>query len=455
MNIAVSDQYFKSGGVGALPKPKVGKLQLAFDYWVNPSRFVRHCSQLGDRFQLPMPGMATTVGLTHPNDIKKIFAGDQTALHFGEALGKFAPHPVLFGQDSLASKDDEPHLSERRRLNPHFGPGASKAFEPVFERKTREAMQAWPIGEPFSFHEAMMDLTLDIIIEVVMGVSNADRANRLRGAILEVLKVAGGAGFLVSTIVAVARGGKWDGGYRALRAAMQRADDIVMEEIAERRAVTAKGGETTKDVLAVFLQMQENDAENTTDDYILNTLRLLLIGGYETTASTLGWLGERLTRTPNVVAALECAADEDDVEYLNAVVNEVLRSRPILPFTGRLVVKPIDMGDGLVLQPGMMVLPIIIAVHNRADVFDHPEAFMPERFLSRKITNYELTTFGGGVRRCLGAPFAQAEMRIIMQTICKEFHFENLNTPEEPIKRRNITFVPGHGGIVKLSHRSK
>ncbi|MEX1665535.1 cytochrome P450 [Zhongshania arctica] len=433
-----------------LPAPSVSGLRLGLEYWFRPEVFMSRLESLGDRFLMPLPGFPTSVGLTSPEDVRKIFAGDQTALHFGEALGKVSPHPVLLGENSISFKDDEPHLEDRKLMLPHFSRGAAKKYEYIFAKKTEEHMARWPRGKSFSFHQAMMDLTLDIIVDVVMGVTQPTRARRLRRAVLDMVSEVGSIGFLFSTIVAVSKGGRWDGKYKKLRAAIADGDNILLEEMNERRA---SGDEQREDVLAVFLQMQSDNPEKVTDEYIFEALRTMLIAGYETTASTLGWLGERISRNPRVVTEIERSIEDDDYTYVEAVCSEALRSRPVLPFTGRLVVKPVDLGAGLVLEPGMLVFTMMTLLHHREDVYPNAEEFRPERFLEKKVSPYEMITFGGGLRRCLGAPFAVSEMHVIITTICRNLHFETTNKPSERIARRSITLVPSKGAQVVLSER--
>jgi cytochrome P450 len=449
-SLTASTGKSKVGRLG-LPVPSVSGLRLGLEYWFSPEKFMARLEPLGDRFVMPLPGFPTSIGLTAPEDVRKIFAGDQSALHFGEALGKVSPHPVLLGENSISFKDDEPHLEDRKMMLPHFSRGAAKKYERIFAEKTQEHMARWPRDKPFSFHQAMMELTLDIIVDVVMGVTNPVRAERLRKAVLAMVSEVGSVGFLFSTIIAVSKGGRWDGKYKKLRAAISDGDDVLAEEISERRAA---GGTQREDVLAVFLGMQEENPEKVTDQYIYEALRTMLIAGYETTASTLGWLGERISRNPRVVSEIELSIDEGEYAYVEAVCSEALRARPVLPFTGRLVVKPIDLGGGLTLEPGMMVFPMMSLLHHREDVYPNPEEFRPERFLERKVSPYEMITFGGGLRRCLGAPFAVAEMHVIITTICRSLHFKTTDQPAERIARRSITLVPSKGAQVVLTERN-
>jgi cytochrome P450 len=424
----------------------------AAEYWLRPERFFNRCQRLGDRFLLRMPGLPPQVFVTTADDVRAIFAGDQTALHFGEVLPRFAPHELLFGRDSLALKDDEPHLRDRRMLAPHFTGSALRAYERGMITKTREAIATWTLGQSVAIHGAMQRLTLEIILLTIFGVSDPERLARLREAVLRFVDVVGGPGFLAFTMLAVARGGRWEGRHRRLRAAMAAVDAIVREEVAARRATP---DQERSDVLEVFLGIQrEHGSEAMSDGAICGMMRLLLVGGYDTTASTLAWTLERLVRHPQVLEqiAASVAAGHDD--YVDAVLIEAMRVRPVVPFTIRLVVKPFELA-GLRLDPGVLVAPFTWGVHRQPDIYPDPLAFQPERFLSRKPDNYAWIPFGGGLRRCLGGPLSMLEGKIILRTIFEELRVLPTNAPDEGISRRNVTLVPARGCVVVLERRAR
>ena len=106
------------------------------------------------------------------------------------------------------------------------------------------------------------------------------------------------------------------------------------------------------------------------------------------------------------------AAGEDD--YLDATVKETLRTRPVIVDVARKLTAPGAIG-GYELPAGTFVLPAIAALHYREDLFPEAERFRPERFLDGKADNYAWIPFGGGVRRCIGAAFAEYEMRTILR----------------------------------------
>jgi cytochrome P450 family 135 len=172
-------------------------------------------------------------------------------------------------------------------------------------------------------------------------------------------------------------------------------------------------------------------------------LATLLAAGHETTAGALGWALERLARHPEVLARMRTGDDA----YLDAVVKEVLRTRPVLAATPRKVVEPYQL-KGWTLPPGVHVAPSIYLAHRRADVWDEPTAFKPERFLGRAPEPYTFIPFGGGVRRCVGAAFASLEMKEVLRAVARRFELRPAADHGERMRRRSITMTPSRGGYV-------
>jgi len=182
-----------------------------------------------------------------------------------------------------------------------------------------------------------------------------------------------------------------------------------------------------------------------TDVEIRDELVTLLVAGHETTATALAWAFERLLRHPGVRAELERSIAAGETDYLDAVVDETLRLRPILSNLGRVVTEPWTLGEHF-LPAGVTLMPSISLLHRRAEAFPSPLSFRPERFLgSGKPDGYSWIPFGGGTRRCLGASFARFEMRTIIRTVLGASTLEATTRRSEKITRRGVTLAPGRG----------
>ena len=177
------------------------------------------------------------------------------------------------------------------------------------------------------------------------------------------------------------------------------------------------------------------------DQELRDELVTVLAAGHETTATGLAWAVERLVRNPEVLARLResLAAGEDD--YLDATIKETLRARPVIVDVARKLTAPLTIG-GYELPAGTFVMAAIAALHYRQDLFPEPERFRPERFLEGKADTYAWIPFGGGVRRCIGASFAEYEMRIVLREFVERAELRAPDPKPEQVKVRNITLAP-------------
>ena len=230
---------------------------------------------------------------------------------------------------------------------------------------------------------------------------------------------------------------------------MAAIDAVVLEEVNERKRA---GDLERDDILGLFLRAPGEHGSPMPDSELCDAMRTLLLGGHETTASTLAWILERAARHPDVVARLNSAALDGDDDYIDAVIQEGMRLRPVFPMTARLAAEPFEL-PGLTIPAGTMVIPYITLVHRRADLYPDPLAFRPERFLDTRAGIFTWIPFGGGARRCIGANFALIEARVVLRTMLR--HAELLPTRErsERIGRRNVTIVPARGARITLTKR--
>ena len=185
------------------------------------------------------------------------------------------------------------------------------------------------------------------------------------------------------------------------------------------------------------------------DEELRDELVTLLVAGHETTATSLAWAFELLLRHPTARGRLDAELAEGDEAYLEAVVKEVLRIRPVILGVGRVVRgEPFDLG-GYAIPPGTEINPSIAAIHRRADRYPDPKTFRPERFLGPDAPDtYTWLPFGGGTRRCIGASFAGLEMRVAIKRVLERARLEPVGRRPEKGVRKGITYQPAKGGRV-------
>ena len=179
-----------------------------------------------------------------------------------------------------------------------------------------------------------------------------------------------------------------------------------------------------------------------TDTELRDQLLTLLTAGHETTATGLSWAFERLLRTPEVLERLTASLDDDD--YVDAVVKETLRVRPVIVDVARKLTRDTEVA-GWLLPAGTLVLPAIAVLHARPDLYESPEEFRPERFLDAGVESYAWIPFGGGVRRCIGAAFAQVEMRTVLREVLRRVRLVAPSQRPERGSVRHVTVVPSRG----------
>jgi cytochrome P450 len=424
----------------------------AAEYWMRPDRFIRRCIDAPKRFTLDFPGAGTAIALRDPEDLKQVFRTGESTLQMVPVSRRFFPHAEIFGEESMIGYEGEPHIKSRRLVSPSMHGKALASYEDAFRERTEEALAHWPYGAPVPFRKMIAPIALEVILTTVFGVTDPDRHALARARAQEFLQSVGTTRFALQTAWATARGGVWDGNYSEITKAREAAQAVIAEEIRCRRENGAAPGRP--DVLQLLLDMQTEASDLFTETFILNSMAALLIGGYETTATTLGWTANLITREAAVLDRLHETVDAGDDSYAEAIVTETLRLRPPGAFTFRGVVAPFSFRDGLTLQPGSVLLPMLAAVMRDPDVYDAPEEFRPERFVDERPGTYTWVPFGGGSRRCLGGAFSMAEMRVILSTIARHARFRTVDGPPEPIRRQNIILIPKDNAIVTLDRRA-
>jgi cytochrome P450 len=334
-------------------------------------------------------------------------------------------------------------MRQRKLLLPSFHGERVRRYGELIRRITEREMETWPVGRPFALRPHTQRITLDVILTAVFGIRDPARLVVARRVVDEFARRSHA---VLLFPVLRRRLGRFSPQARFERA-RNALDGLVFAEIAARRSEA--GGSEQDDVLSLLLGASHEDGTPMSDTELRDELVTMIGAGHETTATALAWAVERLVRTPAALARLResLATGEDD--YLEAVIKETLRTRPVITDVARKLTRPVDIG-GYRLPTGTFVLAAIIAIHHRADLYPDPWEFRPERFLEGQGEGYTWIPFGGGVRRCLGAAFAQYEMRIVLRTIFERADVRAATARPERLRPRNITLAPGRGARIVL-----
>jgi cytochrome P450 len=377
----------------------------------------------------------------HPELVRTVFQGSNTQLHAGEANALLGP---ILGERSVLLLDGAEHLRHRRLLLPAFHGRQMLAHVQTMRDCTDREIDCWPVGETFSLLESMQSITLRVILQAVFGYSpgpaEEDLRRRLRAMIEPLARPRG-----ILTVAAIMRG---RGNRKAAIEFEQRkraVDEVIYAEIARRREQVDL--HERDDVFSALLLARDEDGNALTDGEIRDELITLLLAGHETTATGLAWTFDLLLHDRRV---LECAR-EGDAAYLDAVVKEALRIRPVIPGIGRVVREaPFRLGD-YEIPVGVEINPSIRTIHRRADLYPQPGQFRPERFLEPDPPDtYTWIPFGGGTRRCLGASFALMEMRTIVGRVLERTNLVPADPGRAKAQFRVITLSPKGGVRVRM-----
>ncbi len=397
--------------------------------------------QHGDVFMIKIaPKGRQLVIVARPDLIKEIFGGSASVFHAGK--GNEILRPVM-GDHSVLLLDGEDHLRIRQLLMPAFNGAALRGYGELIAKLAADEVETWPTGVAFRTHDRTTKLTLEIILQVVFGVTDERRLARLRPLVERV--VGGNFVIMLGSLYPRLRSLPPWRGFLQNQADLDR---LLYEEIADRRRQTDL--EQRSDVLSRLLSV---DADRSlTDAELRDNLVTLLLAGHETTATALSWAFHELGRNRVQLDAAQQAADAADLDYLEAVTKETLRRRPVIAAVARQLQAPVEIG-GFTIDAGTNVNPGIALVQADANVWDAPEQFDAARFLGTPLLPNTWIPFGGGARRCLGASFAQLEASTILREALSRFDLVADRPAPEPPARRNVTLTPGRGGTVVLTRR--
>jgi cytochrome P450 len=394
----------------------------------------------GDVYTVPLIVFGVGVYVCDPEAIRGMLTGDQSDLHAGEANEPLSP---VLGRKSVLILDGREHLRQRKLLLPPFQGSAIQNFRTVIREVAEAEVDGWKEGDRFVMRERMRSLTFEVIVRAVFGVTERERIERLRSALVSVLDMQMVFALPHAMRRDFGRLSPWGQFQRRLKA----ADALLYEEIARRRSESDL--EQRTDVLSLLLRARDEEGEPMSDVELRDELMTMLMAGHETTATGLAFAFDLLPRNPGVLARLRDELAGEDDAYLDAIVTETLRLRPVIDAAERTLTKPRTIG-GWDLPAGIRVYPAITVVHLREDLYPQPHEFRPERFIEEEAPSYAWLPFGGGIRRCIGAALAQAEMAEVIRTVVSRVDIEPTRPDRESVVMRGITLVPRHGTPVQV-----
>ena len=362
--------------IGLPPGPRAPSLLQTLAWAVAPTWVMDNCAErLGESFTLTFwPSGMKLVVVSGPEAVKTVFTAPPDVAP--SAAGNSPMRPVM-GPSSVIVLTGAEHMRQRKLLLPPFHGERMREYEQTIVDATRKDMASWPLQRPMRLQERTRAITLEVILRAVFGVE-AERMDALRTRHRRPARADAAVAHGAARAAHAQRGAPAWGDRRAL----DHLDAVIYEELARRRAQSDLAERT--DILSLLMQARDEDGQAMTDGELRDELVTLLLAGHETTATSVAWAIERLVRHPDKLARLVAEIDGGDEAgdaYMTAVINETLRVRPVVPIVARMLQRELEV-DGYALPAGTRVTPSIYLTNRNARVYDRPQSFEPERFLS-------------------------------------------------------------------------
>lgn len=395
----------------------------------------------GKVFTVRIPVYGNVVVVCDPQLIKQVFTTSP------EELGNIQPNlSRLFGSGSVFALDRDEHRKRRRLLAPPFHGKSMKKYETIIEEETLRETANWPQGRSFATLESMNHITLNAILRAIFGAEGVE-LDELRRIIPPWVTLGSRMALMPQTKRHYGRYSPW-GRLDEYR----RQYEVVIDKLIESER-TDPDFEERSDVLALMLRSTYDDGSAMSRKDIGDELLTLLAAGHETTASTMAWVFERVTRHPDVLAALVEEADAGGNELRQAVILETQRVGNVIDFAARHVYSPSYQLGEWSIPRGYQIMTCISQAHKNPEMFPDPDRFDPQRFIGSKPAGFAWIPYGGGTRRCVGAAFANMEMDVVLRTVLREFTFEPTDASGERPHNRGVAFIPKDGGRVTVRRR--
>jgi len=437
----------------ALPRPPVDSLPRIAQMLRFNQRQIEYVfgarRRFGDvwRMQTTMPG--GPVVTCHPDHVRSLFTAKPEQ---APSLNSESPLRPILGTESILTAVGPRHMRQRKLLLPSFHGEAIAQYTAMIAEAAEREIETWPVGRPFALAPHMQAITLDVIMAGIFGIEGRPQRGTpehlMRTTVKRLLAASTSPFAQFGELLNMGR----DEAFGPMKLAIALLDRAAYGVIRARRRDAHLGDR--HDILSLLLQARTEEGETMNDKEVRDELLTLVLAGHETTANSLAWTWERLVRYPEAHEALLGAvrAGEGAEEQIEATIIEAMRSRPVVPFIGRRVTVPWQLGEYGVAADTPIGMSILL-VHHRENLYPEPFEFRPERWLGRKPGTYEWIPFGGGIRRCLGASLAMAEMRVVLEAMARRLDLEAAEPEPERALHRNVTMIPARGGRVVLRQR--
>ncbi|WP_343575032.1 cytochrome P450 [Mycobacterium sp.] len=422
------------------PAPPIPKLLQGVGFLSPDTSLAKMARRYGPAFTLNLPIFDRVVVLSDPDLIQQLLTAGDDVVGLAGVFGE------IFGPGSTFSLHGPPHRARRKLLAPPFHGKTVRSHEVIIEEEVLRETASWPEGRQFKTLPSMLRITLNAILRAVFG-AEGEALGELRELLPPMMRL----GVRIAMVPCARRDiGAWSPGAKLIR---QRAhyDALVRRLIADVRNDPDLDRRT--DVLSLMLRARYDDGTVISVDHIADELLTLLAVGHETTGTALSWAVERLRRQPQLLDRLTAEADAGGSELRQASIAEVLRTRPVITTTSRRVLRRIRLGEW-VIPEGYRVVSGISLVHDSERCFPDAAAFNPDRFVGSAPDTHIWIPYGGGIRRCIGAAFANMELDVTLRTLLNEFKFVATHAAGERSHFTGVATAPAGGGRAVVYRRA-
>lgn len=430
------------------PGPRSPVLMQTARYVRDPFKFLESCQRRygdGGSVTIDILGFGKTVWVTDRALIKEVFSRDEE-MPLSPAGNLVKP---IFGSKSVTGLDGHAHLERRKLLLPRFHGAAIAGLEADFTAATERTMERWVAGEEVELHPEMYRLTMDFLFEVLLSVTDRDETDELTTASMELISM--------MSLCAVGDWIRRDLGpaspWAYFLRRRRKLDGLLYAHIESRREAV-RSGDAPEDILTMLIEARFDDDTELSDEQIRDELVTLIVAGSETTATSMAWTFDLLMHRPGAIARVVTEAAVGEHTFTDAAIKESLRLRPPVIAAGRVTSRTVELGPWTIPE-GVRIWTPMSLIQRDPEVYEHPNEFRPERFIDQKPPPYMWIPFGGGVRRCLAAPFAMLEMRVVVQTVLSRLKLTPLSETVERTRAEGAIIVPAGGVRVRVEPRER
>ncbi len=392
-----------------------------------------------------MAGSTPIVYVSNPSGIKQYLTNTKEITISTIPPGDSPITVGQMGQQGILHVDGLVHKHRRPLLMKAYHGERMNATGKSICQLTEKIISQQAIAKTFIANEMLSKITLQVALEVVIGLREGERYEKIKHLYTSCMKYEKSPLFEIIKKLPFAqldlgRLSPW--GYH--KYLLKEIFQFLYNEVKERRK---QADHSRTDMLSDLIFACDETGKPLSDEEVRDLLFLPISASNNGATDSLTWLLYWVHSLTDVreqlLEELDSLGENPDpmkivaLPYLNAVCNEALRIYPSSMFSlPRVVMSPVEI-MGYELIPGTILFTNIYSTHQREDVYPEPKRFKPERFLENKFSPYEFIPFGGGARSCIAGAFSSFQMKLVLATILSNYKLTLVNKRPEQAKHSN------------------